>query len=80
ISTDEARNVILFIADGNGVNTNYGTRLFQGQMNGGYGDEFELSHEKMPWAGLVKTYNVNAQTPDSAGTATAMNSGHKTKA
>ncbi|CAM9493358.1 unnamed protein product [Ectocarpus sp. 13 AM-2016] len=80
ISTDEARNVILFIADGNGVNTNYGTRLFQGQMNGGYGDEFELSHEKMPWAGLVKTYNVNAQTPDSAGTATAMNSGYKTKA
>ncbi|CAM9760274.1 unnamed protein product [Ectocarpus sp. 6 AP-2014] len=80
ISNDEARNVILFIADGNGVNTNYGTRLFQGQMNGGYGDEFELSHEKMPWAGLVKTYNVNAQTPDSAGTATAMNSGHKTKA
>jgi len=34
----------------------------------------------MPWAGMVKTYNSNAQTPDSAGTATAMNSGHKTKA
>lgn len=35
---------------------------------------------RMPWTGLVKTYNTNAQTPDSAGTATAMNSGHKTKA
>lgn len=46
ISTGPARNLILFIADGNGINTNYGTRLFQGQMNGGYGDEFELSHEK----------------------------------
>lgn len=46
INTDEARNVILFIADGNGINTNYGTRLFQGQMDGGYGDEFELCHEK----------------------------------
>jgi len=46
ISTNEARNVILFVADGNGINTNYGTRLFQGQMNGGYGDEFELAHEK----------------------------------
>ena len=34
----------------------------------------------MPWAGLVKTYNTNAQTPDSAGTATAMNTGFKTKA
>eukprot|EP00903_Cladosiphon_okamuranus_P010821 g10222.t1 len=80
ISTDEARNVILFIADGNGINTNYGTRLFQGQKNGGYGDEFELAHEKMPWTALVKTYNSNAQTPDSAGTATAMNTGYKTKA
>lgn len=34
---------------------------------------------RMPWTGLVKTYNTNAQTPDSAGTATAMNSGSKTK-
>ncbi|CAN0179791.1 unnamed protein product [Ascophyllum nodosum] len=33
----------------------------------------------MPWTGLVKTYNMNAQTPDSAATATAMNSGYKTK-
>lgn len=40
--------MILFVADGNGVNTNYGTRLYQGQLEGGYGDEFELSHEK--WA------------------------------
>lgn len=34
----------------------------------------------MPWTGIVKTYNTNAQTPDSAGTATAMNTGYKTKA
>lgn len=33
----------------------------------------------MPWTGLVKTYNTNTQTPDSAGTATAINSGYKTK-
>ena len=46
INTNKARNVILFIADGNGVNTNYGTRLYQGQLEGGYGDDFELSHEK----------------------------------
>ncbi|CAM9215059.1 unnamed protein product, partial [Laminaria digitata] len=79
INTSKARNVILFVADGNGVNTNYGTRLYQGQLEGGYGDEFELAHEKMPWTGIVKTYNTNAQTPDSAGTATAMNTGYKTK-
>ena len=35
---------------------------------------------RMPWTGIVKTYNTNAQTPDSAGTATAMNTGFKTKA
>lgn len=46
INRDRARNVILFVADGNGVNTNYGTRLYQGQLEGGYGDDFELSHEK----------------------------------
>ena len=46
ISTNEARSVILFVADGNGVSTNYGTRLFQGQKHGGYGDEFVLAHEK----------------------------------
>lgn len=37
------------------------------------------TYDRMPWAGMVKTYNTNAQTPDSAGTATAMNSGYKTK-
>lgn len=46
INTNETRNVILFIADGNGVNTNCGTRLFEGQMKGGYGDEFFLAREK----------------------------------
>lgn len=46
ISTEKARNVILFVADGNGISTNYGTRLYQGQMEGGYGDEFELAHER----------------------------------
>lgn len=30
-NTNRARNVILLNADGNGVNTNYATRLFAGQ-------------------------------------------------
>ncbi|CAN0020403.1 unnamed protein product, partial [Discosporangium mesarthrocarpum] len=80
ISTSKAKNIILFVADGNGVATNYGTRLFAGQVEGGYGDEYVLAHERMPWAALCKTYNTNAQTPDSAGTSTAMHTGHKTKA
>lgn len=34
----------------------------------------------MPNFALSKTYNANAQTPDSAGTASALNTGVKTKA
>ena len=37
-----------------------------------------LSFESFPHTALVKTYNVDAQTPDSAGTMTAMMSGLKT--
>ena len=79
-NTKKAKNVILFVSDGNGVGTNYATRLYMGQLAGGYGDEFVLPYEDMPYLALAKTYNVNAQTPDSAGTSTAMNTGIKTKA
>jgi alkaline phosphatase len=76
-----AKNVILFIADGNGISSNYATRLWEGQHPpvNGFGDEHILAHEKMPYLALSKTYNTNAQTPDSAGTATALNSGVKTR-
>ena len=79
-NTNRAKNVILLVADGNGVGTNYATRLYMGQKAGGYGDEFILAHEEFPYLALSKTYNTNAQTPDSAGTSTAMNTGIKTKA
>lgn len=78
-NTNRAKNVILMVADGNGVPTNYATRVFYGQQNGGYGDEAVLPKETFPHLALSKTYNTNAQTPDSAGTAVAMNSGIKTK-
>ena len=55
------------IADGNGVGSNYAIRLFRGQSKGGYGDEHVLPYEMMPHAALVKTYNINAQTPDPQG-------------
>ena len=79
-NTNRAKNVILMISDGNGVGTNYATRLFQGQEQGNFGDEHVLPQESFPHLALVKTYNVNAQTPDSAGTGTAMHSGVKTNA
>lgn len=79
-NTNKAKNIILMISDGNGVGTNYASRLWAGQQAGGYGDEYVQPHEAFPNLALVKTYNVNAQTPDSAGTGTAMLSGIKTKA
>lgn len=78
--TGTAKNVILMISDGNGVGTNYASRLWAGQQAGGFGDEYVQPHEAFPNLALVKTYNVNAQTPDSAGTGTAMMAGIKTKA
>ncbi len=78
-NTNKALNIILFVSDGNGIGSNYASRLYMGQKAGGYGDEFVLPYEKMPYLGLVKTYNTNAQTPDSAGTATALNAGVKSR-
>lgn len=76
-NTNRAKNVILMIADGNGVATNYATRLFVGQQQGGMGDDYVLPYEAFPNLALSKTYNINAQTPDSAPTAGAMNTGVK---
>lgn len=78
-NTNRARNVILLNADGNGVNTNYATRLFAGQQAGGLGDDHVLPYETFPHMALVKTYTVNGQTPDSAPTASAMVTGVKSK-
>ena len=77
-NTNRARNIILLIGDGNGVAANYGARLFAGQAAGGLGDDFNLAHDTLPYAALVKTYSTNGQTPDSAPTASAMMTGIKT--
>ena len=77
-NTARAKNVILLVADGNGVGTNYATRLFAGQQQGKLGEEHVLPYETPEfYSALVKTYNINAQTPDSAPTAGAMNTGVK---
>lgn len=74
----KAKNVILFVGDGMGISTLTAARILEGQMAGEYGEEGYLSFETFPYTALAKTYNVNAQTPDSAGTMTAMMSGVKT--
>lgn len=78
-NTNRAKNVILFIADGNGIGTNYATRLWVGQQAGGLGEDHVLPQEGFPNLALVKTYTSNGQTPDSAPTASAMNTGIKSR-
>lgn len=75
-----AKNVILFVGDGMGVSTVTAARILEGQLKGMQGEENNLSFDLFPYTGLAKTYNVDAQTPDSAGTMTAMMSGVKTDA
>lgn len=74
----KAKNIILFVGDGMGVSTVTAARIFAGQQAGGLGEEYVLSFETLPYTGLVKTYNVDAQVPDSAGSMTAMVAGVKT--
>ena len=65
----KAKNVILFIGDGMGVSTVTAARIYAGQKLGQTGEEYVLPFETFDNVALVKTYNVDAQVPDSAGTA-----------
>ena len=78
-SSDKAKNVILFVGDGMGVSTLTAARILEGQRQGRPGEE-NLAELCFPFSALVKTYNTDAQVPDSAGTMTAMMSGLKTDA
>ena len=73
-----ARNVILFVADGMNVSTITAARILDGQNQGNPGEENYLPFETWGHSALIKTYNENAQVPDSAGTATALHTGVKT--
>lgn len=79
-AADGPRNVILFVGDGMGVSTVTAARILDGQNKGGSGEENLLSFERFPHVALVKTYNVDAQVSDSAGTMTALIAGQRTRA
>ncbi|XP_038290518.1 intestinal-type alkaline phosphatase isoform X1 [Canis lupus familiaris] len=66
-----AKNLILFLGDGMGVPTVTATRILKGQINDNLGPETPLAMDQFPYLALSKTYNVDRQVPDSAGTATA---------
>jgi alkaline phosphatase len=75
-----AKNVILFVGDGMSLTTVAAARILEGQRKGGTGEENRLAWETFPATALSKTYNTDSQTPDSAGTMSAMATGVKTRA
>jgi alkaline phosphatase len=75
----KAKNIILFVGDGMSLPTVAASRIYEGQLKGQSGEENQLSFETMPYSGFSKTYNTDSQTPDSAGTMTAMVTGVKTR-
>ncbi len=74
-----AKNVILYLGDGMGISTVTAGRILKGQLAGQNGEEHVTFMEDMDHSALSKTYNIDAQTADSAGTATAFHSGVKTR-
>uniref|UniRef100_A0A4W2EGR9 alkaline phosphatase n=1 Tax=Bos indicus x Bos taurus TaxID=30522 RepID=A0A4W2EGR9_BOBOX len=74
-----AKNVILFLGDGMGVSTVTAARILKGQMAGKPGPETPLAMDQFPYLALSKTYNVDRDVPDSAGTTTAYLCGVKTR-
>lgn len=76
----KAKNIILFVGDGMSITTLTASRIWQGQQQGKLGEEHFLHFEKFPHTALIKTYNSNQQTPDSAGTMSAIMTGVKTRA
>ncbi len=73
-----AKNVILFLGDGMSFTTVAAARILDGQRKGGSGEENRLSWETFPATAFSKTYNTDSQTPDSAGTMSAIMTGVKT--
>jgi len=74
-----ARNVILFLGDGMGITTVSAARILEGQRRGESGEENMLAFERFPYTAFSKVYTTDDQTPESAGTMTAIVTGAKTR-
>lgn len=79
-ASGKAKNVIVFLGDGMSLTTVAAARILEGQRNGSAGEEHRLAWEHFPATAFSKTYNTDAQTPDSAGTMSAIATGVKTRA
>jgi alkaline phosphatase len=73
-----AKNVILFIGDGMGVNSVTAGRILAGQSHGEIGTTYKLAFEAFPYTGLSKTYSTNDYVTDSANGISAITTGVKT--
>ena len=73
----QAKNVVFFLGDGMGISTVTAARIFAGQAQGATGEEHDLAFDRFPHLALIKTYNTDAQVPDSAGTISAITTGQK---
>lgn len=73
-----AKNVVIFVGDGMGITPSVAGRIYKGQRRDGTaGEEGYLAWERFPNMGLMKTYVLDQQVPDSAATATAYLTGAK---
>ncbi|MDC7685237.1 alkaline phosphatase [Asticcacaulis sp. BYS171W] len=77
-NTGRAKNVILFIGDGMGINSVTAGRIFAGQMKGKDGASYVLSFEALPYTAFSKTYSANNLVTDSANGISAITTGFKT--
>ncbi len=74
-----AKNVIVFLGDGMSFTTIAAAHVLAGQRKGVDGESHRLSFEQLPFSALSRTYETDLQTPDSAGTMTAIMTGVKTR-
>ncbi|XP_041126358.1 alkaline phosphatase-like isoform X2 [Polyodon spathula] len=77
-STKTAKNLVLFIGDGMGLNTITATRILKGQLGGKSGEEYSLAMDSFPHTSLSKTFCTDSQIADSTCAATAFLCGVKT--
>ena len=54
LNTNHAKNVIIFVGDGMGIQTGTMARIYKGQKMGKSGEESVLEWEKFPTTGLSK--------------------------
>ncbi|XP_078601768.1 alkaline phosphatase-like [Branchiostoma floridae x Branchiostoma japonicum] len=74
-----AKNVVLFLGDGMGAVSVTSARILKGQKAGNPGEETVLAMDTLPHVAHSKTYNIDAQTPDSGATGTAFLCGVKAR-